>query len=278
MARDSKFETLARSGYAARGVVYLIVGGLALFGAIGGGGADVGPEGALGWLLGQPFGRILLGLVGIGLAGHAAWRLVQGIANADDQDNDAKGIAVRAGMVVSGITHTSLALFALGAATGMGGSGGGEDGGSGLAATVLGLPFGAFLLGLAGIAVIGAGIAQIWKGATGGYRKYLEAASREHAWITPVCALGLGARGAVLLITGGFIVFAAIAADPEQVGSVTEALAWVRQLPFGGILYGLVALGLFAFGLYSLIQARYRQIDAPDPAAMARTAGRKLGV
>ncbi|HZY67778.1 MAG TPA: DUF1206 domain-containing protein, partial [Devosia sp.] len=82
---------------------------------------------------------------------------------------------------------------------------------------------------------------------------------------------GLAARGLLLAVTGGFLVYAALTVDPQQAGSLTEAMDWVRQLPFGAILYTLAAAGLVAFGIYSFIQARYRVVDAPRGTELKQT-------
>ncbi len=75
------------------------------------------------------------------------------------------------------------------------------------------------------------------------------------------------------MVIGGFFLLAALTVNPNQAGSLPEAMEWVQQLPFGGILYVLAALGLVAFGIYSLVEARYRRIEAPDPAHLQRGLG-----
>ena len=93
-----------------------------------------------------------------------------------------------------------------------------------------------------------------------------------------VCVAGLAARGLLLAVTGGFFLYAAFTVNPDQAGGLSDALDWVHALPFGGVLYSLAAIGLIAFGLYSGIQARYRQVDAPDASDIKRTASKIPGV
>ena len=110
MTRGSgrKIAWLARSGYAARGVVYLIVGGFAVLAALGSG-QTTDSKGALRTIVQQPFGEALLALVALGLVGYAIWRLVQALLDTDHHGTDAKGLAIRGGLIVSAVTHTLLA-------------------------------------------------------------------------------------------------------------------------------------------------------------------------
>ncbi|MGV3650313.1 MAG: DUF1206 domain-containing protein, partial [Devosia sp.] len=148
------FETLARVGYGARGLVYLVLGGLATASAFWGGSQGQDTSSALSQMLSFPFGRILLGLVALGLFAHILWRLAQGLLNADDVDADAKGLVTRLGSLASAGANLFLALSAAGLAIGMGGSGGGGAGGEEKASGwLLQQPFGPWLLGAAGLIV-----------------------------------------------------------------------------------------------------------------------------
>ena len=82
--------------------------------------------------------------------------------------------------------------------------------------------------------------------------------------MTLICIYGLVARGVVFAIMGIFFAYAGFRVDPQQAGSMADALEWVRQLPFGSILYIVVAAGLAAFGIYNLVEARYRIVRGPS--------------
>ncbi|MFP5078051.1 DUF1206 domain-containing protein [Rhizobium sp. YIM 134829] len=272
-----KAEMLAKLGYSARGIVYLLVGAMALFGSIGGG-RQVDSKSALDVILEQPLGWIWLGLVAVGLLCFVLWRVVQAVYNPDRQPDSSKGYSIRAGLAVSAITYLSLALYAASHALSLSlGADGGGSGEQSLAAWLMSQPFGRILALLAGLAILGAGIAQIAKGVKKGYSKYISIPLDKRRFLEPVCTFGLIARGAVFLITGGFFLYAAWRVDPSQAGSLADAMDWVRGLPFGGILYALAALGLFAFGAYSLIEARYRHIARVDPTAMPKAVAGKIG-
>ena len=266
--QHNRFETLARAGYAARGIVYLLLGAFALTSALWGGGSE-DTSGALSGLLGMPFGRVLVGLIALGLLGYVLWKLAQGLLNADDVDDDAKGFLARAGQLVSAAANLFLMLTAARLALGGGGTGG-RDGEETASAWLLQQPFGPFLLGVAACGVLAAGAVQIWYGASGGYRKRLSLPSAHRGWMDSICRFGLMARGVVLLIIGGFLFYAAMTVSPEQAAGTAEALDYVHNLPFGRWLYGIIALGLVAFGAYGLIEARYRSIDAPTVGDIAR--------
>jgi hypothetical protein len=261
MLKEAKFERLARFGYAARGIVYILIGGMALLTSFGGGEPDT--KTALQLVLEQPLGAIWLGLIGIGLIGFVLWRVVQAIFNTDRHASDAKGYAVRAALFVSAATYAGLALYAMEQALDVGLGGSQAGGEKSWAAWLMQQPFGPYLVGMVGIAIIAAGVAQIVKGMKKSYLKYFSPDWKRRSVLNGICMYGLAARGAVFLIFGGFFIYAAVAVDPSQAGSLAEALAWIRQLPFGSILYALVALGLFAFGAYGLIEARFRNIAPP---------------
>lgn len=258
---QNKFEALARAGYGARGVVYILLGIFSITSAFWQGGGPEDTSGALSGLLGLPFGRALVGLVALGLAGYVLWKLAQGLLNADQVSDDAKGMVNRAGQLVSAGANLFLVLTAARLALGNGGGGG--DGEQKASAWLLHQPFGPILLGLIAIGVIAAAGVQIWYGGSGGYHKRLSLPAKHKGWMDQVCRWGLIARGIVIAIIGGFLGYAAFTVSPEQAGGTAEALDYVHSLPFGPWLYGLIALGLVAFGVYGLIQARYRSLSAP---------------
>jgi Domain of Unknown Function (DUF1206) len=267
MNTRSKFHLLARAGYGARGIVFLMIAGLALFSSFAGGGADT--RGALETILQQPFGRVWIGLIGLGLAGFVVWRLAQSLANADGQDDDMKGYTIRAALFGSAVTYAGLALTALGMALQMSG-GGGSGGEEGLAAWVMAQPFGRYLAGIIGIGFVIGGVVTAMKGIKRRFGRYLELDTEKNSPAVLVSIYGLVARGAVFGIVGVFFVYAAFTVDPQQAGGMADALAWVHGLPFGGLIYAVVALGLAAFGLYNFVEARYRRISAPEVADIRR--------
>lgn len=252
---------LARFGYAARGVVYAVVGLLAIQTAFGGRGQTTGQEGALQRIAEQS--RILLVLITIGLAGYALWRFVQAVLDPENKGTDPKGMAQRLMMVASGIVYSGLAITAARLASGGGGGGTGGEGSQGFTADLMSKPFGRWLVVLGGLAVIVAGLYQLKEAYTKKFRDRLQLQKMnadEQRLATHTGQLGLSARGIVFLITGWFLIQAGLRFDSSQARGLGGALETLASQPHGPWLLGLVALGLIAYGAYSFLQARYRRI------------------
>ncbi|OKH42005.1 hypothetical protein NIES2101_33540 [Calothrix sp. HK-06] len=255
-------ERLARLGYAAKGLVYFTVGLLAAQAAIGSGGKTTDSSGALETIVTQPFGKFLLSIVTLGLIGYALWRLVQTILDPENstQEMDAKRIAKRLGYAFSGIAYIGLAITAIKLIIGSGGSN--SDNVKDWTVYFLSQPFGRWLVALAGLIVIGVGISYLYQAYKGKLRRYfkLEQMSRnEQTWAVRIGRFGIAARGIVFSIIGIFLTLAAIQSDGTQARGLGGTLAVLAQQPFGAWILGIVSLGLIAYGIYSIIEARYRR-------------------
>ena len=255
-------ERLARLGYAAKGIVYILVGWLAAGAARGLGEVPSGSEHVFASVLDQPFGRALLAIIALGLIGYTLWRLVAAVADPERKGSDAKGLAVRAYYLGSAVVHGALAAGAVRLVLG-----GRSDGGNGdemptHTATLMHQPFGRWLVGLVGAAFLVAAVHQA-RLALGRYRKKLKP-YRLPEWaqpaVGPVVGFGLMARGLVFAIVGGFLVLAAWHARPEEARGLGGALRTLLAQPAGPWLLGLVAAGLAAYGVFNLLMARYRSI------------------
>ena len=259
--RNPWVERLARFGYAARGVVYAVIGLLAIQAAFGGRGQieqQATPQGALQRIAEQS--RFLLALVAIGLAGYALWRFVQAVLDPENKGSDPKGLVKRGAMLASGIVYATLAIFAARIISGSGSSGGGSQN---TAASLMDKPFGRWLVVLAGIAVIVSAAYQIHEAYTKKFRKRLkleEMDPTEERLATHTGQVGLASRGVAFLLSGWFLIQAGLRYDPSQARGLGGALETLARQPYGPWLLGIVALGLIAYGAYSFLQARYRKI------------------
>lgn len=266
-------ELAARLGYGARGIVYCLVGGLALMAAIGAGGRTDGSSGALASLSDEPYGKALLGAIALGLLGFAVWRFLDSILDADGNGTSKKALVSRAGHFVSGIIHVGLAFTAFSLAMGWATGGGDDESARSWTAWLLARPFGQWLVGLVGLAVMGAAVGFLVKGWSGDVTRRLAYPPR-YGWVETLGRVGTIARGVVFLVVGGFLILAAWQADSSEARGLGGALRTLQEQPYGWAILALVAAGLFAFGLFGIVQAVYRHIDAPDMDDAGRAAKR----
>jgi hypothetical protein len=252
-------ERLARVGYVAKAVLYSTVGILAAQAALGQGGRTTDTRGALREVLGAPYGQGMLYAIAAGLAGYSVWLMVRAIADPERRGSDLKGIALRIGFGIRGVLHAGLALVALKIAGGDGGSG--SDGTSEAAGTVLELPGGQILIWLAAGGIAGYGLYQLYRGFAAKLGRHLavgELPAGTARWIIGLSRFGIAARGVVFCLIGYFLFRAADQHDPSEAGGLADSLRAVANA--GRWPFLAMALGLVAYGVYELVNARYRRI------------------
>jgi hypothetical protein len=259
VARSRQFEWLARAGLVARGVIYAIIGVLAIKLAFGDGGKTTNQQGALETIAKQPFGKALLILMAIGLAGYATWRLVRaalghGPEASDDTKERLDGLASGIGYALLCVTAVSILI-----GSGSGGSGGPDKATGG----VLDWPGGQILVGLAGLIIVGVGLEQGYKGIR---KKFLEDSKTEQMserverFVTALGSFGHLARMVVFGLIGYFLIRAAIDYDADKAIGLDGALTKLAHASYGPVLLGIVAAGLIGFAAYSVVDARYRKV------------------
>lgn len=262
-ANNPWFERLARLGIAAKGVVYFVIGLLAIQAAIGAGGQATDQTGALSAIVTQPFGKFLLSIIAIGLVGYVLWRIVEAILDPEHRGEpvDAKRIVQRLGYALSGFIYAGLAATAVKLILGSGGGGGNAT--QDWTARFLSQPFGQWLVGTAGAVTIGVGFAYIYEAYKAKFRRHFklnQMSPKEQKWATILGRFGIAARAIVFVVIGFFLIQAALHSNANEARGLGGALAALAQQPFGSWLLGLVALGLIAYSIYSLVEARYRRI------------------
>ena len=251
-------ETFARIGLAAKGAVYVLVGGLAAAAAIGTGGGTMGSGGALTSIADSTLGRVVLALIAIGLLGYVIWNFTRAVLNPENESGGKRLFAVITGLIYGGLGFQAARL----ALNGGSGGGGGGDGARGWSAQLMQQPFGPWLVGLVGVAIGLYGLHQIWNAWRVDLDDQLALGSMSasgRTWAVRFGRFGLAARGVVLALIGGFFLVAAAQADPSEARGAGGVLGTLEGTPW---LLAIVALGLVAYGLYNFVRARFRVIRA----------------
>jgi hypothetical protein len=245
-----------RFGLAARGVVYCVLAALALQVATGSRDATLDRQGALRVLARQRIGSVLLVVLAVGFAGYAFWRFAEALLG--DHDMPKRLLHAARGALYLGFMVTSLRIL-----TGRNGGGGSDAQAKTWSARVLAHSGGRPLVIAVGIGLVIGGAALCWRGAHQTFEKHLrtgEMNAWQRRWLPWLGTAGHSARGVVLALIGVFLIRAAVRFDPHQAVGVDGALHQVAARAYGPYVLGAVALGLFAYGLFSFVEARWRDV------------------
>jgi hypothetical protein len=252
---------LARAGMVAQGVMYLLVGGLAIELALGLGGKTTDQRGALHTIADEWYGLAALLALAVGFAGYALWRFAVAVLGEKMESEEDVGVAKRllyAGraLIYAGLCYSAVKLLL----TRDSGKSNTEDKAT---ATVFDWPAGRWLVGAAGVAIVGYGLWNGYRALSRNFEKDLKVEQMSGGERRLVCAVGragFAARGVVFTLIGVFVVKAALEYDPNEPVGLDGALQRLSEQPYGPTLLGTVAAGLIAFGVFSLARARYREV------------------
>ena len=257
------FTALARLGCAAKGLVYIVIGWLALLTAIRAGGQTTDPQGAITTIYQQPFGKVLLFIIFVGFVGYALWQFARAAFNPDGEGDAKKDTVRRIGYAVVGVSYLGFALAALRLTLQQTAPQGSNTSTQDWTARLLSAPFGVFLVVLLGLIVLGVAGALLYEAWKLRFERYFplgQMNETERKLTRYTGRYGIGSLGAIFIIIGLFLIVAALHHNPAQAQGLAGALATLAAQPFGPVLLGLVALGLLAYGVYSGVEARYRRI------------------
>jgi hypothetical protein len=254
-------ERLARLGYLSKAIIYAIVGVLAILTAVNRGGRITDTSGALRLVLTQPFGRILLAIVALGLCGYAAWRLLDAIGDPDRHGTGPSGLAVRIGTAIRGCIYGGLAIEAIRLLRGLRGSR--RDEAETWTARVLDLPFGEILVGIAGAIVAVYGVSEVVQSLRGKHDAKMDwspIAPGMRPAVQKISQFGVAVRGGLIATLGVFLVRAAVTHDPTEAAGSRESMLRLGGLVEGRWFLALIAAGVLAYAVDQAVHARCRRI------------------
>jgi hypothetical protein len=247
-------EAFERLGYGVRGLIYITMGLLALTVTLGKGGAPVDPQGAISAIGRQPAGMLLLWVVLIGLVSYSLWGVIRAVFDPLHKGRDAKGLLTRAAFLVSAASYAILVLYTYGIISGSG-SGQSGAGTQKSMASIMSTSWGPFVIGILGVAVIAVGLYQIYQGFNSSFDKQFQPyamTAQEVKAATQLGRFGTAARGFVLALVGILVCTAAFQSNSSQAVGFGAALTALMRQPYGMWLLGIVAVGLMAFGVFSM--------------------------
>lgn len=256
---SAPLEFLARAGLIAYGVVHLLIGWLALQIAWSASSGNADTSGALKTLGGQPFGKAVLWLIAIGLVALALWQASEVIWGYRNRE----GVKRLRKQVTSGARALVYVALGVSAASVTMGSGSSSSQSQRQATSgVLELPAGRALVVVAGLIIIAAGVAHIIKAVKRSFLEDFDTASLSPGARKSVTRLGEGgysAKGVALGLVGGLLTYATVTYDRQRTG-LDGAMQTIADQPFGKLLLTAVAAGFVAFGLFTILQSRYRRM------------------
>jgi uncharacterized membrane protein len=252
-------RALARAGLAARGVLYILVGWVAILVAFGlSSRSQANQQGALQLLARQPYGLVSLWLLGIGFAAYALWRLSEAAFGVTGEGN---GAGPRLKSLVRGVVYAFFAYLTFQIISGTAGNNSKKQ--QDLTAKVMHHTGGQVLVGIVGAVIVIIGIALVLEGLRRKFLKQLQTSQmspQTRRIVERLGMIGIAARGVVFALAGVLVIDAAVTYKPAKAGGIDKVLLTLRNQPFGQVLLILAALGLIAFGIYGLCEARWRKV------------------
>lgn len=258
-------ELTSRLGYAARAAVYLTIGVIAVLAAVDLTPRPAGAGDALELWATWPLGLVLISALAGCLLAFSGWRVLQAVFDADGHGTDPRAWAVRAGQAVSGLAYGALAVSALELLDGLEDIGEADETDSArtMAADILAWPNGDWLIIAAGLVLLAVGVGNLAQGLLQDFGKRLHCGPDLCRWVVPLGRAGYIGRGVATFPLGVFLLRAGWDVRSSEARSWADALHTVEARPFGSVILAALGLGLIAFGLFGIVEAVFRRIEAP---------------
>ncbi|MFD2164051.1 DUF1206 domain-containing protein [Paradesertivirga mongoliensis] len=263
---SSWIKPIAKLGLAAKGIVYCLIGLLAIMSAFHLGGQTsekTNKEGVFQFILEQPAGKLILAVITLGLFCYAVWRFLQTFLDTERKGSNAKGFAKRFSYFFSGLTYLALAFFSLKFVLNGRKGGGGGSSQKDTVSDILNQPFGQWLLGIVALIIAGIGVYQIWYGNSEKYRKHVDLQELDHDAARSLMRagkIGYISRGIVWLIIAFLFLKATLNNKASEAGDTASAFGFVEQSSFGTYLLAALGLGLICYGVMNFVRAVFEKI------------------
>lgn len=259
----SKVKPIAQAGLTAKGIVYCLLGVLAFMAAFhiaGQSTNNTDKEGVFSVIQDQAGGKIMLGVLALGLLCYTIWRFIQTFGDTEDKGNNAKGLSARARYLFSGLVYASLAAYAIRKLLSQPNESGNSQ--QTLAQEVLSKPFGDWLLGAGAAIIIAIGFYQAYYGLSEKYRKHVDQVGRSSnsKLLLTAGKIGYVARAIVWLIIGWMLAKAAFYSNSSEAGDTSKAFSFLAESSYGSYLLGAVGIGLICYGIFNFIRVKYESL------------------
>lgn len=262
-------KTLARFGFFTKGVLYIIIGVLAVLVAIGfdKSGELAGTKGALTTIAQAPYGKVLLVVFIVGTGAYGVWNILRGIADIDDNGRNKIGLAKRLAAAAIGVVYLLIGLVAVYILFTANKSNSQKDTEmpETLTAILLDFPFGVVLVSLIGLGFLIAALIFLYRAFSlkflDKFKTFEDAKDHQRKLIATTGVAGFLARSILFVLIGYFLVSAAVNYEPQKVVGVDGALKALAEQTYGQIILFFMAFGLICYGFLSVLKSWFRDLE-----------------